>query len=760
MSTNFPSALDTFTNPNGSDSLNAAAVPHAEQHANANDAIEALQAKVGINGSAVATSLDYRISTAETGLDGKISSSEKGSANGVATLGFDGKVPSSQLPPLDYIPTSEKGAAGGVAGLDEAGKVPAAQLPSYVDDILEYANLTAFPATGEAGKIYVALDTNKTYRWSGSAYVYITSGAVDSVAGKTGVVVLAKADVGLDSVDNTTDANKPISTATQTALDGKSAVGHNHDTAYEAKNANIQSHITSTFNPHGVTKSQVGLSNVDNTADVAKPISTAQQTALDLKAPLNSPALTGTASITANTASPALTITQTGTGDALRVEDSASPDSTPFVIDANGNVGIGVTPTANTSSGLFLSKDIGFTGSNKVLTGNIYFDGDWKYFGNGTGAYIKLAGSSTSAVEIGYAYNNSSGTGAVANAVPAIILNNVGGVGIGGGPAGAGQSVNVTKNMTGATISLGIASSGNVRSDVTSQACYFQSFANTQAATFTCGGVIHYLAEQGTFGAGSTVINQYGFYASSALTGAINNYGFFSSIASGTGSWNFYAAGTAANYFAGNVGIGIAPIASTANIQSNADIGLSGPNRALMLNAYYSDGWKYAANGYAGFIKSDDFSGGGIVIATAPLNSSGAGVTAHLIDALRITPAGNVEVQTPALLGYGTGAGGTVTQATSKSTAVTLNKPTGQITMNNAALAAGASVVFLLSNSLLTASDSIVVQPSFGTNYQSYIAQVTFCGSGGAYIRVTNISAASLSEALILKFAVLKGATA
>ena len=166
MSTNFPSALDIFTNPNGSDSLNAAAVPHAEQHANANDAIEALQAKVGINGSAVATSLDYRISAAETGLDGKISSSEKGSANGVATLGFDGKVPSSQLPPLDYIPTSAKGAAGGVAGLDEAGKVPAAQLPSYVDDVLEYANLAAFPVTGEAGKIYVALDTNKTYRWS------------------------------------------------------------------------------------------------------------------------------------------------------------------------------------------------------------------------------------------------------------------------------------------------------------------------------------------------------------------------------------------------------------------------------------------------------------------------------------------------------------------------------------------------------------------------------------------------------------------
>lgn len=55
------------------------------------------------------------------------------------------------------------------------GKVPASQLPSYVDDVLEYANFAAFPSTGESGKIYVALDTNKTYRWSGSEYVEIAN---------------------------------------------------------------------------------------------------------------------------------------------------------------------------------------------------------------------------------------------------------------------------------------------------------------------------------------------------------------------------------------------------------------------------------------------------------------------------------------------------------------------------------------------------------------------------------------------------------
>ncbi|MDR0580200.1 MAG: hypothetical protein LBG21_06320 [Campylobacteraceae bacterium] len=72
------------------------------------------------------------------------------------------------------IPASQKGVAGGVASLGTDGKVPSSQLPAYVDDVLEYANLAGFPATGESGKIYVAQDTNKTYRWSGSAYVVIS----------------------------------------------------------------------------------------------------------------------------------------------------------------------------------------------------------------------------------------------------------------------------------------------------------------------------------------------------------------------------------------------------------------------------------------------------------------------------------------------------------------------------------------------------------------------------------------------------------
>jgi hypothetical protein len=82
-----------------------------------------------------------------------------------------------------YEVAANKGVANGYASLDATTKVPAAQLPSYVDDVVEYANAASFPATGAAGIIYVALDTNKIYRWSGSVYVEISPspGSTDAV---------------------------------------------------------------------------------------------------------------------------------------------------------------------------------------------------------------------------------------------------------------------------------------------------------------------------------------------------------------------------------------------------------------------------------------------------------------------------------------------------------------------------------------------------------------------------------------------------
>ena len=151
-------------------------------------------------------------------LTGNASSATKlATARTINGVSFDGSanITINAADSTARIASSEKGAANGVATLDASGIIPTSQLPSYVDDVLEFTNLAGFPATGETGKIYIAKDTNKTYRWGGSSYVYITSGAVDSVAGKTGVVTLAKADVGLANVDNTTDASKNVLSATK-----------------------------------------------------------------------------------------------------------------------------------------------------------------------------------------------------------------------------------------------------------------------------------------------------------------------------------------------------------------------------------------------------------------------------------------------------------------------------------------------------------------------------------------------------------------
>lgn len=109
-------------------------------------------------------------------------------------------------------------------------------------------------------------------------------------------------------------------------------------------------------------------------------------------------------------------------------------------------------------------------------------------------------------------------------------------------------------------------------------------------------------------------------------------------------------------------------------------------------------------------------------------------------------------------IGYQAGKGGAVTQATSKSTSVTLDKPAGQITMNNAALGAGASVSFqVLCASFATTSDNVIctVVDDFGA---FYTAQTHSVWNGYFYIRLTNISGGSRSEAVRVNFAVIKGA--
>jgi hypothetical protein len=169
------------------------------------------------------------------------------------------------------ISTSQKGAANGVAPLNSVSKIDSTYLPSYVDDVVEYASLAVFPVTGETGKIYVALDTNKTYRWSGSTYVEISPAPVISVNTKIGAVVLDKSDIGLSNADNTSDLLKPISTATQTALNAKEnsanksidgALTSNSDTLFPTQKA-VKTYVDGTISTQNqITKEPTGFANL------------------------------------------------------------------------------------------------------------------------------------------------------------------------------------------------------------------------------------------------------------------------------------------------------------------------------------------------------------------------------------------------------------------------------------------------------------------------------------------------------------------
>ncbi|CAB4240921.1 hypothetical protein UFOVP24_20 [uncultured Caudovirales phage] len=111
-------------------------------------------------------------------------------------------------------------------------------------------------------------------------------------------------------------------------------------------------------------------------------------------------------------------------------------------------------------------------------------------------------------------------------------------------------------------------------------------------------------------------------------------------------------------------------------------------------------------------------------------------------------------------IGYSTAAQGTVTQATDKGTGVTLNKSAGRITMNNAALAGGAAVSFILTNSLISINDTIIVCVSSNTTGSAlgaYTTYVSYLAAGSALITLRNLSGTSYSEAVIINYAVIHG---
>jgi hypothetical protein len=355
----------------------------------------------------------------------------------------------------------------------------------------------------------------------------------------------------------------------------------------------------------------------------------------------------------------ALRITQTGNGNCLVVEDEANPDSSPFVIDANGNVGIGTTtisarahivhPTEQLRLGYddtkytsFLAADSGTltinaygvtagsinlnplsvsgtgvslvrlfrsvsttgnagliinladntTGSNHALYANNSI-ASYLCANNGTvlvgtstdnasGAKLQVNGaitagdgtaslpaySNTDDPDTGMYFIAADTVGIATNGAERVRINSAGNWSIGGNFTITNIRMRLGGSLTGGTTSSGFYASLEIQPDATSRGSVFVSLPATavNAAPTVVAG---FQASQGTFN--GIPANQYGFEVTSSLTGATNNFGFHSNIAAATGRWNFYANGTANNYFAGNVGIGTTTISARTHIVATTE---------------------------------------------------------------------------------------------------------------------------------------------------------------------------------------------
>lgn len=237
--TNFPAALDTGIEVSAITPEDQPGAEHDVNHNNTWAAVLALQTKVGIDGSAEATSIDARVSSAEAAIESKADVGHTHAAGDITSGVF-------AAARISESSVTQHEAALAIGWGQLTGPPPALLVTSTftVDSEAQQLALAA-----DEGDIAIRSDENKSYAHNGGAsgtmadwsLLQTPTDAVLSVAGKTGAVTLVKADVGLASVDNTSDADKPVSSATQTALDGKEASG--------AAAAAIAAHVSET-DPH------------------------------------------------------------------------------------------------------------------------------------------------------------------------------------------------------------------------------------------------------------------------------------------------------------------------------------------------------------------------------------------------------------------------------------------------------------------------------------------------------------------------------
>lgn len=509
------------------------------------------------------------------------------------------------------------------------------------------------------------------------------------------------------------------------------------------------------------------LGNVDNTSDANKPVSTAQQTALDLKANLASPTFTGTVTAPniSNAGGQALTVTPTGnatsTKSSLSVQGAALQSSVrEFLVNLGmtSNVGTGV----GTPNGDKVTLYSGISGASG--TGDIW------------AANILLAQQASSG-----SYN--------AQGIELDIDNVNAHRGESDGLAGLSAPITYGMTVTGAstfriTAALAVFSANKMFNrgivfalDSIVQST-FQDLTSSAVSLDVRGSHTYGLdLRNGTFSgkpirlpnnssigwrnaAGSadqTVLTLDGSDNIIIGTGGFANAVFTYGGVFAPATDNVTALGGTANRWS----IVYATTLRAIDSQSAGTVGLRVQNTSIANVTTKLT----AVNFYGTDTISTTKEAARIETVPADANYVGASLKVYtragdaVTHALTFGSDQSVKAVSPTGgIGYGTGAGGTVTQATSKATGVTLNKVTGQITLNNGALGADTTVSFTMTNSAIAATDILVFNHVSGGTFGAYTFNAR-AGSGSAIIDVRNITAGLLGEAIVIAFAVIKAVT-